>query len=70
MFRTKGLLKAEALQSCKNRGHSMIPWHDYDKHTAYSECRDCQRYVLVNDTPLPNQIDIGGSALALNCNKE
>jgi hypothetical protein len=65
-------LKKEALKSCKWRGHTMnrFKMHDFFNQTiAYSNCKNCDCQVVVNIAPMPNQIDIGGEAVALNCNK-
>ncbi len=32
-----------------------------------SECRKCEGYVQVTEKPLPNDIDISGTAVAMNC---
>jgi hypothetical protein len=63
-------LKKEALESCKWRGHTMNRFHTIDSTRAISYCDYCSTSVTVNIHPMPNQIDIGGDAVALNCNKE
>ena len=59
-------LKKEAIAACKNRGHRMGFWSDSSR-SAYCECKICHRYVQVIEKPWPNEIEIGGSAVALNC---
>ena len=36
-------------------------------YSAMVHCKDCRMWVQCLDYPLPNQIDIGGPAVALNC---
>lgn len=63
-------LEREALRACEWRGHEMGPfaaseWRPDSVSTAY--CNFCGRGVTVNARPMPNEIDIGGEAVALNC---
>lgn len=72
-------LRKEALQSCNFRGHKMTRFYTFNwqyagskvmgiiPHSAYSTCKICGARVDINTTPAPNQIDIGGTAVALNC---
>lgn len=63
-------LKSEAISSCENRGHKMGEWEDSsetDPVWSVSHCDICDKYVEVNLKPAPNQIDISGYAVALNC---
>ena len=62
-------LKRSASESTKWRGHRMGRWDDAGASltTSYRECLDCGAYVMVDTRPMPNGIDIGGSAVALNC---
>ena len=67
-------LKEEAIKSCNNRGHKMknftatIPGGHYSRPRFFTSiCRDCNMYVQVIPKPQPNEIDIGGTAVALNC---
>jgi len=58
----------EAYKSCEARGHIMTAFsHCHDDTAAISHCAVCQRQVIVLTNPLPNQIDIGGEAVAINC---
>ncbi len=66
-------LKKEALESCDFRGHTMNPWtaHSfYGEQIQFCNCIFCGKQVTVNAKPLPNQIDIGGEAVALGCSDE
>lgn len=62
-------LKQKALISCKFRGHDMnrFKQHDFFLNRHYSHCKKCDMQVEVNRQPMPNQIDIGGEAVALTC---
>ena len=66
-------LKREALKSCDHRGHTMgkffRPVHPHSGYHKFcrSFCQKCHRYVDINPKPLPNDTEIGGTAVALNC---
>lgn len=63
-------LKNEAIESCNWRGHTMkrFKMHDFfNQSIAYSHCKKCDIQVVVNTHPMPNQIDISGEAVSLNC---
>ena len=62
-------LKLEALESCKFRGHVMgrFKQHDYFLNRHYAHCQRCTMQVEVNRQPMPNQTEIDGEAVALNC---
>ena len=61
-------LKEEALESTTFRGHQMKPWKDYgDGKQSMTLCSICERWVTVNTDPMPNEIDVGGSAVAMTC---
>jgi len=63
-------LEREALVSCELRGHEMGDWDRSRRGSANistCECVKCQKYVQVIDLPQPNEIDIGGTAVALHC---
>lgn len=68
-MRKKDRLKAEALASCKARGHSMGKFKrvKLGREIHRSICARCQRDVDVIPCPLPNEIEIGGQAVALDC---
>lgn len=71
-------LVREARATAKWRGHSMPPvriWRQYDQNNeqrgiAQSECRVCKAFIQCETHPAPNGIDIGGSAVAVNCPEE
>lgn len=62
------MLFISALDSCEWREHKMTQFTKLSDTLYRSTCEVCQMYVDVNLDPLPNQIDIGGTAVALNCN--
>ena len=62
------ILKKEAREAYDFRGHKKADWENQDYHTAILECPVCGKYVQVNSKPMPNQINIGGDAVALDCN--
>ena len=64
-------LKKRAQQSTAWRGHSMrwnAPYHGEHRSYQTAECVDCGASVCINTRTMPNEIDIGGDAVALMCN--
>ena len=68
-------LKKEALVACRWRGHKMGKFTNFTygaeyrqpRRTAMAFCKVCDAWVNVTDRPLPNEIEIGGEAVALCC---
>lgn len=60
-------LRKEALESCKWRGHGMKQFHWQNKNRAFACCKRCSAFVVINSRPAPNEIDICGDAVALDC---
>ena len=62
-------LKREATEACKQREHVMYRWFNFNlsEGIARSACVLCGKQVQVNTNPAPNDIEIGGEAVALNC---
>lgn len=63
-------LKREARSFAMARGHQMSPFKGAlsgDPNIASAECTKCHRCVIVYAKPPPNGIEIGGSAVAINC---
>ena len=64
-------LRNEAQEAAKRRGH-WIKWlHPFfGERTSIQDgkCRVCGAPVQIDVSPLPNGIDMGGEALAMNCN--
>ena len=59
-------LRRVARMVAKQRGHDLAPFKVHE-HRAGTECRRCGATVAVTDQPAPNDIDISGSAVAVNC---
>ena len=59
-------LKHEAEIACELKGHSLSKWHG-DNSQATNICQKCQAEVQVLTNPMPNEIDVGGEAVAINC---
>lgn len=59
-------LQQEALKSTRFRGHK-IHWDWFTSTCMLGHCKNCGKEVMVNTRPEPNEIDIGGEAVALNC---
>ena len=62
-------LKKEAMESAQWRGHKFSgKWDKHDRLPIFMrECIVCAAFVAVDLSPAPNGIDIGGSAVAINC---
>jgi hypothetical protein len=60
-------LKKEAMEACGFRGHEMERFTKLEKGKFISRCIYCEKEVIITLKPLPNEIDIGGEAVALNC---
>lgn len=63
----KRRLAKEALSACTFRGHKMGRFDHYCERSAVAKCKLCRMEVHINAKPLPNEIDISGEAVALNC---
>ena len=66
-------LKKEARKGCQWREHKMGNFHRIDFWSPLkvqeSNCKICGRTVYVNTCPMPNETDIYGDAIAVNCRK-
>jgi len=63
-------LKHSAKVSANARGHKLGVWTTNEaRGMAYAEClvSDCHAWVQVEREPAANSIDVGGSAVAINC---
>ena len=63
-------LQRSAAESCELRNHWMSPFTTLSDTRAVSACTLCGMEVHVNTRPAPNGIDIGGEAVALNCDPQ
>ena len=63
-------LQAQAFNSTSYRGHTLgIWWKQLEKDSQSRTCRTCGMEVVINRAPAPNQINIGGEAVALTCRR-
>lgn len=60
-------LRLEALESCRLRGHTMGLFQSFDDTQKFAYCLICNKQVVINVHPAPNEIEIGGEAVALGC---
>jgi len=60
-------LMDQAKEIATSRGHKIIDWA-IDKKGAYTTCAMCARSVTITTNPLPNEINIMGDAMAVDCN--
>jgi len=63
-------LRERAEEACRSRNHTvrwMAPHHGEHRSYQNAECVDCGASVTVNTCPMPNEIDIGGDAVVVNC---
>jgi hypothetical protein len=61
-------LKSEAIEACSYRGHKMSKFHGSKYHPHhFAKCTECFMEVMVDTHPEPNEIDVSGEAVALNC---
>jgi len=58
-------LKNEANEIALARGHMLGEWQGNS-----NDCVKCGRRVLVTENPKPNEIDIVGDAVSVNCDPE
>jgi hypothetical protein len=62
-------LRGRARYAAERRGH-VLTHFAYDsarKLSASAQCVLCHAWVQVNVRPAANEIDVGGTAVALNC---
>ena len=56
------------LESCKFRGHKMqMTIESVTRKVAFYQCLICRKTMTVIYKPLPNETEISGEAVALNC---
>lgn len=67
-------LRREALQSCRLRGHVMKRFKKYHYASfrfndliGSAQCKRCSSWVQILTKPRPNEIEIGGDAVAKDC---
>lgn len=64
-------LKRSLAKAAKWRGHS-LRWHEpfgraNGPKSQFCHCRKCGKEGIIIQHPAPNQIDISGEVVALNC---
>ncbi len=68
-------LKRQAISSAEFHGHRLGPWKSNLIFTAPKRavelaiCIRCGEWVQVDTCPPPNGIDVGGTAVAVDCQK-
>lgn len=68
---TMSNLTTEALKSAKWRGHEdMLLVYENRGVIRVYKCAKCNMEVAIKPRPAPNEIDIGGEAVALTCKGE
>ena len=60
-------LRKEAAAAAHFRGHKRLSWMSHACHEITGTCTTCGAEVQCLVYPLPNEIDIGGEAVALTC---
>jgi hypothetical protein len=61
-------LKREAGKAARWRQH-LLRWEVLSDTLVRGTCKLCEQWVDANSRPMPNEIDIGGPAVALDCEK-
>ena len=67
MKRSLAELKREAREAAADRGHDLMHFAKVSARIHVAMCAKCKRQVQINTSPVPNEIDIGGEAVALDC---
>ena len=65
-----GILRSEANGAAEARGHLMVwgaPWHGEFRSVQHGQCETCGAEASVSTRPIPNEIDVSGSAVAVDC---
>jgi hypothetical protein len=68
-------LKRQAKSSAEFHGHTLGPWKSNlifptrTRAVELSICIHCGEWVAVDTRPLPNGINVGGTAVAMECKK-
>jgi hypothetical protein len=62
-------LMEETKNAVLARGHNVKSWLILGNERYALECADCKKTVMITGYPQPNEIKVGGEALAVNCVK-
>jgi hypothetical protein len=60
-------LKKEAKRACDYKKHKMSKFKKIDERRYSAHCDLCNCYVAINLKPLPNEIEIFGTAFIFTC---
>jgi|SRR5580704_291006 hypothetical protein len=63
-------LKRSAKEAAKFRGHRLGRFQfslQSNRMVGSAICKDCNATITINTNPLPNEIDIAGTAVAMGC---
>ena len=52
-----------------SRGHNVKNWLVLGNDCNALECAVCKKTAMIKEHPLPNEIKVGGEAVAVNCVK-
>lgn len=67
MKRPLSELKREAREAASSRGHDLMHFAKISARLHSASCSKCKRMVQINTSPGPNEIDIGGEVVAVDC---
>jgi len=68
-MKKENALKKEGNKSAIFRGHNMTKFKK-DGRLFESTCKNCGAMLWVIINPAPNEINLCGSAISINCNKK
>lgn len=72
--RSLNYLRKLAQATTSFRGHRMKWGSPFGKaggpFSQFGRCKKCGKETLLTESPAPNEIDISGEAVALNCDRE
>lgn len=60
-------LRSEGKRFAEMRGHKVCRFVSLSPTRSVASCLKCDSEVYVNASPAPNEIDLSGQALALDC---
>lgn len=67
MKRPLAELKREAREAATARGHNLSNFARISARMHVACCLKCKRKVQITTNPLPNEIDIAGEPVAIDC---
>lgn len=61
-------LARQGRAAAKARGHALTPLDKSEGRPAWvAQCVRCRAFLSVIVSPYPNEIEVGGAAVAVNC---